>query len=166
MKKILLTIALILLIPALSYGAAGVCTQSASEFSGGFVKITFVCTGSTVDGSIPDTALSTANLALVEGTHYLYRVTTYPTSGGTAPDAADVFVLDSAGQDLLGSVDGGTTANKGLNLIHATLTKSAFPYEPTMGTFYTAPVNGSLTLKVSNQATISANYTIEMIFSR
>ena len=166
MKKILLTIALILLIPVLSYGAAGSCVQSASEFSGGFVKITFVCTGSTVDGSIPDTALSTANLALVEGTHYLYRVTTYPTSGGTAPDAADVFVLDSAGQDLLGSVDGGTTANKGLNLIHATLTKSAFPYEPTMGAFYTAPVNGSLTLKVSNQATISANYTIEMIFSR
>jgi hypothetical protein len=165
MKKILLTIALILLIPALSYGAAGSCVQTPLDYVGGHVKVSFVCTASSVDGSLPDTAIDTATMTLLIGKYHLYTVTAYPTSGGTAPDAADVFVLQN-GEDLLGSVDGGTTANKGANLIHATLPKTAFPYVDGMGAFYTAPIKSALTVRVANQATHSANFTLEMVFEK
>ena len=169
MKKILLTIALILLIPALSYGADGSCTQSAYDFSSRNVQhptrvIILACTGSTVDGSLPDTALNSTMMKLIEGTHYFYSITAYPTSGGTPPDAADVFILDEDGVDLLGSTDGGVTANKGANLIHATLPKRAFAYVDGMGAFYTPPVTTGLTVRVSNQATASANYTLKLVF--
>jgi len=145
---------------------AGTVTQTVKHYTGGFVVVSLACTGSSDDGSIPNTDLSDAIMELVEGTHYLYTVTAYPTVGGTAPDAADVFILDSKGEDLLGSVDGGTTANKGLNLIHATLTKTAFLYSHHMSSTYAPPVTGTLTLKVSNQDTISADYTIELVFTR
>jgi len=167
MKRSILAIILVLLLASTAWGLTpGSCVQSASEYSGGFVYVKLACTGSPDDGAIPNTAISTDIMALVQGTHYLYTVAAYPTSGGTAPDAADVFILDANGEDLLGSVDGGTTANKGLNLIHATLKKTTLPYSTYLSMFYYPAVSGTLTLKVSNQATHSANYTIELIFVR
>jgi hypothetical protein len=159
MKKLLLIAAIIaaLIVPGSSW-AAGSCTQTdVSAYTGGFTIIKFVCTGSADDGSIPDTALSAANLAILQGTHYLYQVVAYPTSGGTAPDAADVQIL-MRGQDLLGG--------KGANLIHATNTLDVLPYN-TITTAYRFPaITETLTLKVSNQATPSANYTIELVCTR
>jgi hypothetical protein len=102
----------------------------------------------------------------ISGKYYLYTVAAYPTSGGTAPDAADVFILDAKGEDLLGSADAGTTAKNGLNLIHATLKKTTFPYSTYLQQAYFPFIINNLTLKVSNQATNSANYTIELIFVR
>lgn len=167
MKRLALIIALCLAIalPS-SLWAAGSCTQTPYQFTGGFVRVVMACTGDAANGSIPDTALSSDITALIAGTHYLYSVSAYPTSGGTAPDAADVFVLDANGEDLLGSVDGGTTANKGLNLIHATLKKTTLPYSAYLSAHYYPGVTGALTLKVLNQATVSANYTIELLFAR
>lgn len=172
MKKTLLIIALALALSiSSSLWAAGSCTQSLTpypasvSYAPSFKVWKLVCTGDSSDGSIPQTAISAVNADLLAG-YYLYSVSAYPTSGGTAPDAADVFILDANGEDLLGSTDGGTTANKGLNLIHATSKKTTLPYSAYLSTHYYPGVTGALTLKVSNQATVSANYTIELLFAR
>ncbi|OPY74919.1 MAG: hypothetical protein A4E65_03696 [Syntrophorhabdus sp. PtaU1.Bin153] len=167
MKKLLLIAAVIaVLLPSLVM-AAGSCTQTAvRDAASTTTVIKFECTGDAADGSIPNTAINAANMALILDKAFLYLVRAYPTAGGTAPDAADVFILDAAGEDYLGSADGGTTANKGANLIHATLAKSALPYSYNAGTSFYFPVTSTLTLKVANQATASADYTIEMVFSR
>lgn len=168
MKKTILAIILaaLLIIPSFAFAAVGSCTQSAANEVGGFYKVTILCTASSTDGSIPNTAISTANMAPILNKYYLYTVSAYPTSGGTAPDAADVFILDANGEDLLGSTDGGTTANKGANLIHATLKKTTFPYTHYLSSAYFPAIVNALTLKVANQATNSANYTIELVFVR
>ena len=180
MKRSIFAIILVMLLASTSWGLTpGSCVQTASESPGGFVYVKLVCTGSPDDGALPNTAISanitataqgvrylTDVMSLIQGTHYLYTVAAYPTSGGTAPDTADVFILDANGEDLLGSVDGGTTANKGLNLIHATLKKTTMPYSHYLSMFYYPAVSGTLTLKVSNQTTASANYTVELIFVR
>lgn len=169
MKRITFLIALALAFWTSSLWAAapGTVVQTPLLYENGTMfKVTLVCTGSADDGSIPNTAIATDTITALKGRYFLYSVSAYPTSGGTAPDAADVFILDAAGEDLLGSVDGGTTANKGLNLIHATLKKTTLPYSAYLSAHYYPGVTGALTLKVSNQATVSANYTIELLFAR
>ena len=166
MKKTILAIILAaLFLPSLTF-AAGSCAQTVSAYTGGYVVVKLACTGDSANGSIPNMAIATATMDLVTGTHYLYTVSAYPTSGGTAPDAADVFLLDANGEDLLGSTDGGTTANKGANLIHATLKKTTIPYSHYLSAAYFPAVVNTLTLKVASQATASANYTIELVFVR
>lgn len=170
MKKMIIVfaLALALLFPSsLWAAAAGSVTQTPELFSNGSAfRVTFVCIGSADDGSIPNTAIATDTITALKGTYYLYTVSAYPTSGGTAPDAADVFILDANNEDLLGSADGGTTAKNGLNLIHATLKKTTVPYSAYLSQAYEPLITGVLTLKVSNQATASADYTIELIFKR
>jgi hypothetical protein len=141
-----------------------VLQSNITDFANGFKVIRFECTGDASNGSIPDTAINAANMQLIKGISYLYSVSAYPTAGGTAPDAADVFILDANGEDLLGSADGGTTAKNGLNLIHATLKKTTFPYSAYMAREYFPAIINTLTLKVANQATINATYTIELVF--
>lgn len=169
MKRLLLTAILIaaLIIPSLAWAVAGSCTQSANhDKDSNFVRITFNCTGGTVGdaGTIPDTPINTANMALILDKYQLGLVSAYPTPGGIAPDAADVFILDAHGEDLLGSADGGTTANKGANLIHATLKQTTGGYAGFAAGWVNFPVTSTLRLRVSNQATASANWTIELLF--
>lgn len=160
MKRLLFTSLLISLICAWSvsvWAVAGSCTQSATTTPGGFVKISFVCTGDSTNGSIPNTAFSAANMAVIQGTHYLLSVTAYPTSGGTAPDAADVALLMN-GMDLLGA--------KGVNLIHATATQDTVPYSAFMAAYRYPGIVNTLTQTIANQGTNSANFTIEYLFVR
>lgn len=166
MKKILCVL-LVMLLWASCAWAAGSCTQSGAweGRDASIYTVKFACTGDSSNGSIPNTALSSLYLKEIIGL-YLFTVSAYPTSGGTAPDAADVFILDGGGEDLLGSADGGTTANKGANLIHATLKKTTYPYSYQAGAFWFPAINTGLTLKVASQATASANYTIELVFVR
>jgi hypothetical protein len=160
----ILFVLLVLLAPVLGF-SAGTCTESYDATILGATIVTFTCTGDAANGSVPNTAFSTITMTrLKEKVHYLILAEAYPTAGGTAPDAADVFLLDANNEDYLGSADGGTTANKGANLIHATLKKSAIPYSYNMSSFYFFPVTSNLTLKVSNQATQSANFTIKFTF--
>ena len=168
-KAILAVLVALILLPAFAM-AAGSCTQSTENYPDTKTrKVFFVCTGDAENGSIPNTATSTPITSFIKE-HRLLQVETYPTSGGTAPDAADVFVLDAKSMDLLGSEDGNTTAYQGLNLIHATLKRTAFPdaYTPRAGlhAFYYPYVTGALTLKVANQATVSANYTVVLTFGK
>jgi hypothetical protein len=166
MKKIIIAIILAVMLMASNAYAAGSCAETIADYPGSFVIVKLACTGDAANGSIPNTAISTAAITLLTGKYYLYTVSAYPTSGGTAPDAADVFILDGSGEDLLGSADGGTTANKGANLIHATLKKTTYPYSYHSSAFWYPAIVSGLTLKVSNQATNSANYTIELVFVR
>ena len=82
--------------------------------------VTFLCTGGTVaeTGTIPNTDIISATMDEIKGLKLQY-VTAFPTVGGTAPDAGDVFIIDADGIDLLGSADANLTAYNGLNLIHA-----------------------------------------------
>lgn len=167
-KKVLMAILLAVILPSLCWGAAGSCVQTMETYPDLKArKVIFTCTGGTVGdaGTIPNTATNSVVTGFIKG-YYLYTVSAWPTSGGTAPDAADVFLLDANGEDLLGSVDGGTTANKGANLIHNTLKKTTMPYSHYLSQAYFPAVVNTLTLKVSNQATASANFTIELIFVR
>ena len=158
MKKLLMISALIvaLAIPV-SLWAAGSCTQTPTrDASSRYVLIKFACTGAADDGSIPATPISADNMTLILDKARLLSVTAYPTSGGTAPDAADV-TLTMNGQDLLGGA--------GANLIHATATQDTYPLN-TGGDIRFPLITGTVTLGVANQATVSANYTIEAVFGK
>jgi len=166
MKRILITILAFILMASPLY-AAMTCTESVANYTGGAVWVTLACKGATADDGSDDVDLSDATMSLLSGKYYLYAVYTRPTSGGTAPDAANVFILDkTTGEDYLGSADAGTTANKGANLIHATLPKSTMPYSYHMLNWFYFPVRGDLSVRVTGQATVGGDFTIELNFQR
>lgn len=174
MKKLILILLAIVLLafPVGALAAAGVIQGSAVDIgedrlnSNPIRTITFLITA-TAGGAIPDTVLTARNFEKVKG--WCFRgVEAYPT-GGVAPTAASVFILDADGLDLLGSEDGETTAYNGLNLIHATLKRFCYPnlYTPRAGLHmnYIPPVKSLLTLKVTDTAA-NATITIVLTFSR
>lgn len=175
MRKLILFLCFVfLLIPTLLFaaGASVTQTQTVVRNSDGYPvsqTLTFICTGDNATGAIANTDTSSANTALITG-WYLVSVDAYPTSGGTAPDAADVMIYDANSLDLLGSEDGGTTAYAGLTLLHATLPRRCLPnlYLPRAGIHvnYYPVITGTLTLDVDNQATNSANWTVVLTFAR
>lgn len=161
-KLILLIVCLSILVPSVVF-SAGTVTVTRKPIVAGFIEqVVFTCTGDASDGSIPNTAITQEVLRYINGL-YLYCVTAYPTSGGTAPDAADVFILNQNSEDLLGSADNSTAGN-GANLVHATLTRTTLPKLYLPGVNFYPLVTGLLTLKVSNQATVDANYTVVLTF--
>jgi hypothetical protein len=173
MKKLFIIVSLLLLIfPAGVLAAAGVIQGTIVDVgedrlnSNPIRTITFLITA-TAGGVIPDTVLTARNFEKVKGWCFR-RIEAYPT-GGTAPTAADVCVLDANGMDLLGSVDGGTTPYAGADLIHATLKRTVFGslYQAFNGLHvnYYTPVKDLLTLTVSNSSA-NAEITIVLIFSR
>ena len=107
-------------------------------------------TGDASDGSVPAVTLPAEVMSKITGI-YLYSVTAYPTTGGTAPDAADVAVNDGS-FDVLGG--------KGVNLIPASGQNDAFPYSVFMGSWRYWIVKNVLNVAVANQATPSANFTV------
>jgi len=168
MKRFILCLVLLaaLVFPARVL-ADGTVVETTLHYTGGMVVVTLTCTGDASDGSIPDTDLSDGIMEILAGHYYLYQVATWPVSGGTAPDAADVFILDANGEDYLGSADGGTTAGTaGANLIHATLKKTTMPYCYTTSSYFFFPVTSALTLRVANQGTVDAEYVVELTFGR
>ena len=146
--------------------AAGTVTVTRNSVVPKFVEqIIFTCVGDVAGataGSIPNTAFTQQDLRYVQGM-YLYAVTAYPVSGGTAPDAADVFILTPNNEDLLGSTDN-TTAGNGLNLIHASLQKTCIPKLGAVSVNFYPVVSEILTLKVLNQGTAEADWVIVLTF--
>ena len=133
--------------------------------------VTLSCVGGTgaETGTIADTDLSEAIMDEIKGMK-LESVRAFPTVGGVAPDAGSIFIFDQDGIDLLGCIDGSTTPYNGLNLIHATLPRTAYPtmYIPGGGgasqQTYNPVIWSQLTLKVIDQITASAEWTIELTF--
>jgi hypothetical protein len=179
MKKLFVIIVLCLLLvsPVNVFAAAGTVIQGSvvdvgeDRLNSNPIRtITFLCTHGEANaaGDIPNTVLSARNFEKVQG--WCFRgVEAYPTSGGTAPDAASVLVYDAQGMDLLGSEDG-ATAYAGLNLVHATLKKRCFPdvhlTRAGLHVNYFPVVTSTLTLDVTDQISAGADYTIVFIFSR
>lgn len=155
MKRVLLAIIFLLFMVANVWATAGSCTQTRHKYKGGMVVVKLVCTGDSTNGSLPTQTVSSANMAEIQGSHYLYQVIAYPTSGGTAPDAADITVLQNT-EDLLGG--------KGTNLLHATNTLNSHPYNSTMTAYYYPAIINTITVAVANQSTNSANWTMELVF--
>jgi hypothetical protein len=150
-------VAMCMLLTASLSWAAGSCTQTPYRSTdGNVVMIQLLCTDSNPAGGFT-TTISAENMNLIKWKYYLYSVTTYPTSGGTAPDAADVTV-NMSGQDLLGA--------KGASLIHASATQDILPYSAFMTGYRFPAVIDDLTVGVSNQGKASANFTIDLLFVR
>jgi hypothetical protein len=154
---------------SMAFGA-GTVVESREPYSRSYQnakKIIFTCTGDASDGSIPNTTTSNAVIEWIGGMR-LYQVDAFPTSGGTAPEPGDVFILDLDGMDMLGAEDGSATAYGGLNLIHGTLKRSAIPNLYNAGqdthTAYYPIFTDGLILSVVNQTNTNANFTIEMMF--
>ena len=104
------------------------------------------------DGSVQDVVLPAGHQRLYGW--WLARVRTWPVSGGTAPDAADVTVKDENGYDLL--------EGEGVALVHATDPKASFPLMG--GAPSLQPVLNNLTVAVVNQATSGAQFCIALDF--
>lgn len=171
MKRIIaFSVLIVLFVCGNALAAGSVITQSQETTDSGMKAIIFTMTAA-ASGAYSDTAMNQRSVDFVKGM-YFYGVEAWPTSGGTAPDAADVLVFDKDGEDLLGSEDGGTTAYQGLNLIHATRKYSCIPdkYLPRAGTHqpYYPPFTAgqAYTLRVQNQGTGSANVTVRFIFAK
>lgn len=167
MKRFLFIIFIVFFVASNAIAAGSVTQGDVVRIADGTHTITFTCTGDASDGSMPDTVITAENLKKIAG-WFLYDVTAFPTVGGTAPDAASVFIKDANGLYLLGSIDDGTTAYGGLNLIHATGTRSTVPYKYIAGitghiVFFPDVIN-TLTVVVADQATASANWTIVLTF--
>jgi len=129
------------------------------------LTITTHTDGSLVAKSTDDVTVDGKTLTEWMKWKYLYEVHAKP--GTTAPDAADLIILDKDGMGLLGSPDGGTTAYGGKNLIHATLSKMTHPYfyntnAATYDKHYHL-ITGALTLDVLNQATNSGIVIVRLI---
>lgn len=158
MKKIFAMVILaIVLMASNAWAVAGSCVQTGSALSSYVFQVKLVCTGDSTNGTLPTQTVDTATMDVLTGNYYLYTVTAYKTVGGTAPDAADVAVLMS-GMDLLGA--------KGVNLIHASATYDTMPYSAFMASYRYPMITNALTLTVANQATVSATWTIDLLFVR
>ena len=137
--------------------AAGTVTESIHKYSdGNRIMVKMTCVASSSDGTLPDTAFSTAAMNILTGNYKLYSVMTYP--GGTAPTDATDLTLSMNGMDLLGA--------KGTNLIDATTTESTFPYSVGMGLYRFPVITNTLTQAITNQAVHSATFTIEYVFEK
>lgn len=167
-KRILILMMLMLVIPSMALAVNSVTTQKLDDVGIGSPTRTITLTTTmATPGTYSDTVITQANILSEVMGWYLYEVAAFPTSGGTAPDAADVFILDGNGRDMLGSVDNGTTAYNGANLIHATLFYSCVPDIYSVGGGHQAlfvPVTGPLTLRIANQGTALANITFILTF--
>jgi hypothetical protein len=143
---------------ASSYTASWEAYKNSSEAGNETVALTYVITAHT-DGSMTDITTDTDSTQsgityteLIKG-RYLRAVEAFPTSGGTAPDEADVTVKDSDGLDLLNA--------GGAALIHATAKKSVYPLIDDVSAKIL--VRSALTIGVANQATNAAEFTIRLV---
>lgn len=158
MKKLIgIIILAVMLMASNTWATAGSCVETDLDTIGGAFIVKLACTGDSTNGSLPTQTINSDVITLLDNKYFLVNVKVYPTSGGTAPDAADVTV-NMDGLDLLGA--------KGVNLIHATATQDVCPYSTFMSAWRYVLITSALTVAVANQATNSANYTIELIFSK
>ena len=167
MKRLIAILILVFGLPLVAVATESV-TEGQLERSGrNTYEVAFVIT-TDGDGNIAATAFSDALIAKIKG-KYLLHVDAFPTPDGTAPDAADVILYDENGIYYLGSVDKGTTAYAGLNIIHATIPGSCLPSMYLRGqdthVNYYWPIRGALTFDILNQGTDTAHITIIFVFS-
>ena len=154
MKRLFVMVAF-LLIPALCWAANSSVTQS-----GGFLKNgspvyvwSLSWTADDGNGTVPDTAMSTAILNQLKGHYEVYDAMTNP--GSTAPtDNYDITIENSDGDVFGGALANRDTAN----------TEWTPPYHG--GAYVTVPVDGTLTHTLSNNSVNSATGVTRVYFRR
>jgi len=104
------------------------------------------------DGSVQDVVLRVGQQRLFGW--WLARVRSWPVSGGTAPDEANVTVEDENGYDLLEA--------GGAALIHATAAQAVPPL--LNGAPALQPVHSDLTVAVAAQGTSGADFALGLDF--
>ena len=170
MKRLIIIISLFLLVfPAVVFGASivqgSVVDVGEDRLNSNPTRtLTYICVGN------PDNEEMTArNFEKVKG-WCLTWVEVFPTSGGVAPDAASIFILDEEDMDLLGCEDGSTTPYAGLNIIDADYKRACYPnlYLTRAGLHvnYFPSVMNLLTLKVIDQGAATGAFTIRLTFER
>lgn len=134
---------------------AGTITQSYEIMPNSNVSVlTFTCTADSSDGSFPSTDTSSAITAAIKGMS-ITEVRTNP--GSTAPTANyDIVLNDTDGIDLMG----GALANRS-----ATASERVVPVVQT-GIYGDSPVDGAITLAITNNSVNSATLTVKVFFSR
>lgn len=162
MKRFTLIIALALALLSSSLWAAaapGTCTQEFTEVYSAtgptqLATLTFTCTASADDASFPSTATTQVITDQIAG-RYIAEVRTNP--GATAPQAAyDITLKDTDGIDLMG----GTLADRS-----ATASERAVP-SVASGIYGSTPIDGALTLAITNNNVNSAVTVIKIMLKR
>ena len=171
MKRLIIIVSSLFLLafPAVSFGASvtqgSVVDVGENRLNSNPTRtLEYVCVGN------PDNEEMTArNFEKVKG-WCLTWVEVFPTSGGVAPDAASIFILDEEDMDLLGCEDGSTTPYAGLNIIDADYKRACYPnlYLTRAGLHvnYFPSVMNLLTLKVIDQGAATGAFTIRLTFER
>jgi hypothetical protein len=123
------------------------------------IKVKYDITAHT-DGTVTDISTDTDKIAdgrtvteLIKGRNFK-MIESLPTSGGTAPAAANVTVKNANGLDLLNG--------NGTSLIHATAAQAAYPMID--GQPATIPVPGALTIGVSTMTNNGSDETLILTF--
>ncbi len=149
MKRLTCLLAVVLLLAQMAF-AIGTVTQGLTyNYGETQMVLTFTWTGDSVNGTIPDTAISSEYASRVYGL-YLLGVQTNP---GTGPPTTlyDLVLNDASGEDVMR----GALANRS-----STITESGYP--PVTG----VPIDGTLTLVMSGQSVASATGLVKLYFSK
>jgi hypothetical protein len=113
-------------------------------------------TGSSSDGTVPSTAISSATIGKISGT-YLFLVKTVP--GTTAPTALyDIVLNDSDGLDVLG----GVAADRSASAVEKAVPKQYTGQSIYGGVFIDS---GGLTFVLTNNSVVSATGKVKLYFS-
>ena len=156
MKKIFLTLIVLsaILMASVSMAAVGTYTVTTQSFTEGGIVAKIVYKGSSTDGSVPDVVLGKEVWKANLGRVYLYSVRAYPVTDGVSPDAADVKLLNIRSTDLLGG--------EGTNLISPTVEQETEPYNTFTQKNKYPLVTSPLTVRTENQATVDADFVVEV----
>ena len=147
------------LVPSFSWAD---CTEPVPVIRGSILFYQTDCTGAG-DGSVAD-----VTFPYDEDFPFFLGLFTWPTSGGTAPDAADILLFDASFTstvklDVLGSTDGSTAVN-GLNGISATVPQWIPPLNAKSGAAMYPSVVGDYTMHTINQGTAGADWSVRAYY--
>ena len=137
--------------------AGGSCTSKLSCYGNGYqCKLTYTCTGSSVDGNFTSAtgmSASTSNLSTLAG-YFLFIACSDP--GSTAPTASWDYTFTDAHRDLLG----------GLGANHSATASECFvpKIDTTNNIFGAVPWVTSLTLAITGNSVASAGIVFDFYF--
>lgn len=156
MKKLLLTLALILAFSASSVWAAGTCTQAVTDLPTMAMSpmkvLTFTCIGDVSGGAFPSTAVSAGNLESILGM-YVVEARTYP--GATNPTDLYDLTLKDAGAFTLISITDAAAATPAGNIP-----------ELITGVYGGRAIIDAPVLAITGNSVNSAAVTVKVILSR
>jgi hypothetical protein len=134
---------------------AGTITQELNVIpKSNMVVLTFTCTADAAAATFPTTSTNDDITDIIQGM-YITEVRTNP--GSTAPtDNYDIVINDADGIDLMG----GSLLNR-----DASNSEAAAPAIAT-GVYWPRPVDGALTISISNNSVNSAVVVVKVFLSR